>query len=90
MTWSGLQVKSGTAVTAAATVGGQMSSGYFERARTRLPRQGDRAPWRLSRHYAKDRPLFRRKLDDGALRFDPLGTGGGAPGPGAAGVAWGA
>ncbi len=36
-----------------------MTSGYFERARHTLPRQGDRAPWRLRQHYAKDAPLFR-------------------------------
>ena len=35
-----------------------MSSGYFERARHTLPLQGDRAPWRLHQHYAKDAPLF--------------------------------
>ena len=35
-----------------------MASGYFERARTTLPRQGDRAPWRLRQHYAKDAVLF--------------------------------
>ncbi|WP_433062823.1 flavin-containing monooxygenase [Dactylosporangium sp. CS-033363] len=48
----------------------EMSSGYFERSRARLPLQGDRAPWRLRQHYAKDRPLFRRLRDD-ALVFDP-------------------
>ena len=36
----------------------EMSSGYFERARTSLPRQGDVAPWRLHDHYGKDAPLF--------------------------------
>ena len=36
----------------------EMTSGYFERARTALPRQGDAAPWRLQDHYGKDAPLF--------------------------------
>ncbi|WP_433223892.1 flavin-containing monooxygenase [Dactylosporangium sp. CS-047395] len=48
----------------------EMSSGYFERSRSRLPLQGDRAPWRLRQHYARDRRLFRRLRDD-ALVFDP-------------------
>ena len=30
------------------------SSGYFERARGRLPKQGDRQPWKLSQNYAVD------------------------------------
>jgi hypothetical protein len=50
----------------------EMSSGYFERARAQLPLQGDRAPWRLRQHYGKDRPLFRGRIDDDALRFDPV------------------
>ena len=36
-----------------------MASGYFERSRESLPRQGDRAPWRLRQHYTKDAALFR-------------------------------
>jgi monooxygenase len=37
----------------------EMSSGYFERARSTLPLQGDRAPWRLRSHPVKDAALFR-------------------------------
>ena len=36
----------------------EMTSGYFERSRAALPRQGDAAPWRLQDHYGKDAPLF--------------------------------
>lgn len=42
------------------------SSGYFERAQGRLPKQGDREPWRLSQNYAVD--LMN-------LRFGPIATG---------------
>ena len=47
----------------------EMTSGYFERSRAILPRQGDRAPWRLQQHYAKDGPMFRGPFTDPALRF---------------------
>lgn len=52
----------------------EMTSGYFERSRAILPRQGDRAPWRLQQHYSKDSPLFRGALDDEALHFQPAPT----------------
>ena len=48
-----------------------MTSGYFERARHLLPRQGERAPWRLRQHYAKDAALFRRPIDQRSLEFRP-------------------
>ena len=35
-----------------------MTSGYFERSRTMLPLQGDKGPWRLQQHSAKDAVLF--------------------------------
>lgn len=47
----------------------EMTSGYFERSRAILPRQGDRSPWRLQQHYAKDSPLFRGPVADEALQF---------------------
>ena len=46
-----------------------MTSGYFERARHLLPRQGERAPWRLRQHYAKDAALFRGPIDQENLEF---------------------
>ena len=46
-----------------------MTSGYFERARHLLPRQGERAPWRLRQHYAKDARLFRGPIDEENLQF---------------------
>jgi monooxygenase len=47
-----------------------ISSGYALRAAHRLPRQGDRAPWKLYQHYLRDRlKLFGGKLDDDAMSF---------------------
>jgi cation diffusion facilitator CzcD-associated flavoprotein CzcO len=47
------------------------TSGYILRALDRLPRQGDREPWRLRQSYLHDRRTLRRgSLDDGALAFD--------------------
>jgi cation diffusion facilitator CzcD-associated flavoprotein CzcO len=47
----------------------EMTSGYFERARQLLPRQGERAPWRLRQHYFKDAGLYRGPLDEKNLEF---------------------
>ena len=49
----------------------EMTSGYFERARASLPRQGDRAPWRLRQHYFKDAALFRGPVGEKELEFRP-------------------
>jgi len=46
-----------------------LTSGYIERARDLLPRQGERAPWRLRQHYAKDARLFRGPIDEENLQF---------------------
>jgi monooxygenase len=48
-----------------------MTSGYFERARHLLPRQGERAPWRLRQHYFKDAGLYRGPVDEKNLEFRP-------------------
>ena len=49
----------------------EMTSGYFMRSRASLPRQGDRAPWRLQQHYRKDSALFQGPINDPALEFRP-------------------
>ena len=43
-----------------------LQSGYLQRAASRLPRQGSKAPWRLAQNYA---------VDSAALRFGRLTTG---------------
>ena len=46
------------------------SSGYVLRAQDRLPKQGDREPWKLRQNYLYDvRSLRRGDIDDGVLRF---------------------
>jgi cation diffusion facilitator CzcD-associated flavoprotein CzcO len=46
------------------------SSGYIQRALAKLPKQGDRAPWKVHQNYALDLLAFRfGKLDDGVMRF---------------------
>jgi monooxygenase len=46
------------------------SSGYVLRALDRLPKQGDREPWKLRQNYLYDvRSLRRGDIDDGVLRF---------------------
>ena len=46
-------------------------SGYIQRALDQLPRQGNRAPWRISPTYSADVKLLRRgRVDDPELRFD--------------------
>jgi cation diffusion facilitator CzcD-associated flavoprotein CzcO len=50
------------------------SSGYFQRALHRFPRQGTRPPWKLYQNYARDIALFRfARLEDGEMRFLPAG-----------------
>jgi monooxygenase len=48
-----------------------LTSGYIERARHLLPRQGEQAPWRLRQHYAKDARLFTGPVDEENLVFRP-------------------
>ncbi|MEV7430731.1 NAD(P)/FAD-dependent oxidoreductase [Nocardioides sp. NPDC092400] len=46
------------------------SSGYVQRALDGLPRQGDRAPWKLDQNYLTDvRTIHRDAIDDGVLTF---------------------
>ena len=50
----------------------EMSSGYFERSRDAMPRQGDRAPWRLEQHVARDGRLYAGPVTDPALDWTKL------------------
>jgi cation diffusion facilitator CzcD-associated flavoprotein CzcO len=46
------------------------SSGYFQRALHKLPKQGSKLPWTLHQNYARDILLLRfGKIDDGVLVF---------------------
>jgi cation diffusion facilitator CzcD-associated flavoprotein CzcO len=47
------------------------SSGYVQRAISKFPKQGSRAPWRLYQNYALDIVSLRRApLEDEAMRFE--------------------
>lgn len=51
------------------------TSGYVQRALPQLPRQGERAPWRLYQHYVKDLLTLRYgRVDDPALEFRRAGV----------------
>ena len=46
------------------------SSGYFQRAMDRFPKQGSKKPWRLYQNYARDLLALRwSALEDGVLQF---------------------
>ncbi|MDM0074237.1 NAD(P)/FAD-dependent oxidoreductase [Variovorax sp. J2P1-59] len=46
------------------------SSGYFQRAMDRLPKQGFRKPWKLNQNYLADLMTLRYgAVDDGVMRF---------------------
>ncbi|AYC34721.1 NAD(P)/FAD-dependent oxidoreductase [Pseudomonas cavernae] len=47
-----------------------LNSGYIQRAADKMPKQGDRAPWKLYQNYALDLALLRYgKVEDGYLVF---------------------
>jgi cyclohexanone monooxygenase len=53
------------------------TSGYVERARAILPKQGSRAPWRLHQNYALDTAALRLgRIEDGVLHFERCARGG--------------
>ncbi len=48
-----------------------LSSGYIVRAQDRMPRQGDRFPWRVEQSYVRDLRAMRRDGLGEGLRFAP-------------------
>jgi cation diffusion facilitator CzcD-associated flavoprotein CzcO len=51
------------------------ASGYVQRSLHLLPKQGDRAPWRLRQNYLRDVVTIRRGgIEDGTLRFSTHGS----------------
>ncbi len=47
-----------------------MRSGYLQRALSKLPRQGNKAPWKVYMNYAMDLAVLRYKsVDDGVMQF---------------------
>ena len=48
----------------------QLQSGYVQRAKDTMPRQGSKLPWKVLMHYEKDsKMLLEDPIDDGLLRF---------------------
>lgn len=51
----------------------ELSSGYVERSRHLLPKQGTTKPWTVRQNYFHDlRLMSSRRVDDGTLEFAPL------------------
>jgi monooxygenase len=48
-----------------------LTSGYVQRSAAKLPKQGDRAPWRLHQNYVRDVLLLRRGPIDDDVVFMP-------------------
>ncbi|MEP9384407.1 NAD(P)/FAD-dependent oxidoreductase [Nocardioides sp. KR10-350] len=46
-----------------------LTSGYIQRALDRMPKQGDRPPWRLRQNYLVDLRVMSGEIDDGTLTF---------------------
>ena len=50
-----------------------LQSGYVQRGKASLPRQGRSGPWRVLMHYGKDKKvLLDEPIDDGCLEFQPV------------------
>jgi monooxygenase len=51
-----------------------LTSGYVERARASLPRQGPQRPWRTFNNYFRDLMIMRfGDVNDGTMRFSRAG-----------------
>jgi monooxygenase len=49
----------------------QLQSGYVQRAKNTMPRQGSKHPWKVLMHYEKDsKMLLHDPVDDNLLQFD--------------------
>ena len=54
----------------AASIMGNLTSGYISRANGAMPRQGKPGPWQVSNHYPSDKAmLLSHPIDDGVLTF---------------------
>jgi monooxygenase len=47
-----------------------MHSGYIQRALAKLPKQGNKAPWKVYMNYFLDLPMLRyRPIEDGSMEL---------------------
>lgn len=52
-----------------------LKSGYVQRRKNLLPRQGRTQPWQVRMHYPSDRRvLLKDPIEDGLLRFEPVAS----------------
>jgi monooxygenase len=52
-----------------------LNSGYVQRARDKMPRQGKSGPWKVKNDYLRDIPILRSgPIDDGVLQFSRAGA----------------
>ena len=50
-----------------------MNSGYIQRALNKVPKQGQKSPWRLYQNYIRDMAMLRLgSVDDGVLKFSEI------------------
>ncbi len=57
-----------------------LNSGYIMRATDRLPKQGDKAPWRNPQSYFRDIAILKYgRIDDGVMRFSKAAAAADAP-----------
>ena len=57
-----------------------LNSGYILRAADRLPKQGDKAPWRNPQSYFRDIMILKHgKIDDGVMRFSKAANAAATP-----------
>ncbi|MEH6347262.1 MAG: NAD(P)/FAD-dependent oxidoreductase [Bermanella sp.] len=50
-----------------------MNSGYIQRALDKVPKQGQKSPWRLYQNYIRDMAMLRLgSVDDGVLKFSQI------------------
>ena len=55
----------------------QLQSGYVQRAKDVMPRQGSKLPWKVLMHFEKDsKMLLDEPVEDGVLSFDATRVGG--------------
>jgi cation diffusion facilitator CzcD-associated flavoprotein CzcO len=55
------------------SVMGNLNSGYIQRGGALMPRQGTKAPWRVTHHYPSDKAQLQDgPINDGVLVFEPL------------------
>lgn len=56
-----------------------LQSGYVQRGKDLMPRQGTGGPWQVRMHYGKDKAMLAAPVDDGNLQFGSVAASGSKP-----------